>query len=95
MDIRSVDSTIPPAATGGPVVPQEVRVEQQQLIKAVKAVNSEQLFGENSELTFVLDRETRRPLLRLVDVRTKEVIRQIPAEYVIRMAEQLHAYAGA
>lgn len=91
MEIGSIDSKLPSVALSGPAVPVEVRTEQQQLIKAVKAVNSAELFGQNTELTFVLDRQTRRPLLRLVDTRTKEVIRQVPPEYVVRMAEDFKA----
>ncbi len=87
MEIGSLDSKVPPVVSTGPAVPSEVRAEQQQLIKAVKAVNSTQVFGENTELVFVLDRQTRRPLLRLVDMRTKEVIRQVPPEHVLRLAE--------
>jgi flagellar protein FlaG len=49
------------------------------------------MFGENSELTFVLDRQTRRPLVRIIDKKTNEVIRQIPPEYALRMAEYLDA----
>lgn len=62
-----------------------------ELIQAVKKISSAELFGSDSELTFVLDRETRRPLVRIVDKETKEVIRQIPAEHVLRMAEHLKA----
>lgn len=91
MEIGSIDSKIPPVALSGTAIPAEARAEQQQLIQAVKAVNSTELFGQNTELTFVLDRKTRRPLLRLVDTRTNEVIRQVPPEYVVRMAQELKA----
>ena len=63
--------------------------QHHELIRAVKAVNVAELFGQNSELTFVLDRETSRPLVRLIDRTTREVIRQIPPEYVLRMAAEL------
>ncbi len=63
--------------------------QRRELIKAVKALNQKELFGENNELTFILDRNTHRPLMRIVDRRTREVIRQIPSESVLRMAEDL------
>lgn len=63
--------------------------ERRQLVKAIKAINATELYGENYELTFVLDRETRRPLLRIVDRQTREVIRQFPPEYTLRLSEQL------
>ncbi len=88
MDISSVN-TSQPAPTDVNAVPQEIRAENRQLIQAVKSLNSAEMFGQNSELTFVLDRETRRPLLRIVDRETKEVIRQIPPEHALRMAEDI------
>jgi len=38
---------------------------------------------------FLLDRETQRPVIRLVDRKTKDVIRQIPPEYVLQRAGDL------
>jgi len=63
--------------------------QQRELIQAVKAVNVAELFGQNNELTFVLDRETNRPLVRLIDRTTHEIIRQIPPEHVLRIAAEL------
>jgi uncharacterized FlaG/YvyC family protein len=45
------------------------------------------MFGEDSELSFSLDRRSQHAVMRLVNRKTKEVIRQIPAEHVLRMAE--------
>lgn len=70
-------------------LPPERTAEQREIIQAVKAVNAAELFGQNSELTFVLDRETRRPVVRIVDRTTNELIQQIPPEYVLRMAQDL------
>ena len=63
--------------------------QRRELIKAVKALNQTELFGENNELTFALDRYSQRPVVRLVDRKTREVVRQIPTEQVLRMAEEL------
>jgi flagellar protein FlaG len=63
--------------------------ENREIIQAVKALNGAELFGQNNELTFLLDRETQRPIIRLVDRKTKDVIRQIPPEYLLRMAEEI------
>ena len=88
MEIGSVSFNQPsPAAT--PQDSPQTRTENRDLIQAVRALNATELFGQNSELTFVLDRETRRPLVRIVDRDTKEVIRQIPPEYALRLAEDL------
>ncbi len=94
MDIGSVQ----PAGTGlgstnlnhvaNQAGPQETVSSQRQLIQAVKAVNGAELFGYNSELTFVFDRQTHRALVRVVNKDTREVIMQIPAENVLRMAQE-------
>jgi len=83
-----------PLTAASPVTPVDRLPEQRVLIQAVKAVNVADLFGQNSELTFVLDRESRRPLVRLIDRDTNEVIRQIPPEYVLRLAEELRELEG-
>ncbi len=71
-----------------PVTP-EATAQQREIIQAVKAINPSELFGQNSELTFVMDRETHRPLVRIVDRKTNEVLMQVPPEYVLRMAQDL------
>jgi uncharacterized FlaG/YvyC family protein len=80
------------AASAAAPVPPETAAEHRELIRAVRAINPSELFGQNSELTFVLDRETRRPLVRIVDRDTNELIQQIPPEYVLRMAEDLKTF---
>lgn len=63
--------------------------ENRDLIQAVRGVNSSGRLGDNRELTFLLDRETRRPVIQIIDRETHEVIQQVPAEYVLRIAEDL------
>jgi flagellar protein FlaG len=70
------------------LTPQE-KEQQNQLVKAVEAVNKQHLFGEYNELTFSYDRNTGKSILRIVNTKTKEVVRQIPAEYLLRLAEDL------
>ncbi len=69
----------------------EALAQNRDLVKAVQALNGAELFGQNYELTFVMDRDSHRPVLRLVDRDTREVIRQIPPDYVLRMAGDLAA----
>ncbi len=74
-------------------VPAVLTPEQRDLIQAVKAINSAEMFGQNNELTFVFDRDSRRTLVRVVDRRTNEVVMQIPAERVLEMARDVqHRY---
>lgn len=68
---------------------QEDLAEKRELIQAVKAINASEAFGNQSELTFVLDRATKQAIMRVVDRETGKVIRQIPQEHVLRLAEDL------
>jgi flagellar protein FlaG len=66
-----------------------VAAQNRELIQAVKAVNASEMLGTRSELTFSIDRQTQRLVVRLVDKETKDVIRQYPPEYVLRLAEDI------
>ena len=54
-----------------------------------RAINAAELYGEDSELAFVLDRRTRRALIRLVDRKTKQVLRELPSDLVLSLAESV------
>lgn len=90
MEIRRIEGTgespVVSLATN-PLTPQE-RSEQMKLIQAVKTINEAQVFGQNRELTFAFDRQSRRTIMKIVDKETQEVIRQIPQEYVLRLAKE-------
>ena len=88
MEVHPTNRVTPelPGSSSVSPVPPEQRAENRELILAVKAVNSSELLGYDSELAMFVDRETRKPVVRLVDKETKEVIRQIPAEHVLQMA---------
>ena len=63
---------------------------QREIVTAVKAVNSSQMLGSNNELAFKMDRETKQSVIQIIDRETKEVIQQIPAEYILRVAATLN-----
>ena len=66
----------------------EEQKEQRELIHAVRAVNAAAAFGDDNELTFYFDRNTHKALVRIVNKQTREVVRQIPNESVLRIAQQ-------
>ena len=87
MDIAPLH-TAPQTSAPAPVsVSAEQQAENRQLIQAVHAINAAELFGEDSELTFALDRKTGRGLIRLVKRKTRELIREISSEDVLEMAD--------
>lgn len=67
----------------------EQKAEQQELVRAVRAVNASGLMGADQELTFSMDRGSRKMVVRVIDRTTHEVLLQIPNEQVLRMAERL------
>jgi uncharacterized FlaG/YvyC family protein len=81
------------SAQAPPVIAAEVRderaAENRELVQAVKAVNGTEMFGQDNQLTFQRDARTKRMIVRVVNTKTNEVISQIPAEYVLRLAEDL------
>ena len=88
MEISAIsrNNAVAPAET--PVKPQDQAVPSE-IISAVKAVNQAELMGEGTELNFARDRETNRPVVRIIDKNTQEVLDQIPPEVVLRIAESL------
>jgi len=89
MDITGVNGVgAIPTATPAPVAPEQV-AENRDIVQAVKAVNAAQSFGDNNEITFMMDRNTKQPVIRIINRTTKEVVEQIPPEYVLRLAEEL------
>jgi uncharacterized FlaG/YvyC family protein len=72
--------------TAQPVQPQSE--EQKALLRAVKTVNAAQLFGQDNEITFIIDRALKIAVVRVVNKNTGEVVEQIPTEQVLKMAEE-------
>ena len=93
MEIGKVDQAFGIAAVlpAAPPVSPEQRAEQQRMIQAVKTINQAEVFGDSSELTFTFDRTSKKMILKLVDRETQEGIRQLPPEYLLRLAEDLES----
>ncbi|MFN7647456.1 MAG: flagellar protein FlaG [Acidobacteriota bacterium] len=89
MDPKSIQSSPRVPSPASPDLARQHLEDRKALVSAVKAINDSAVFGENYELTFVFDRPNQRTLIRIIDRETKEVIRQLPAEYALRVASQL------
>ncbi len=61
--------------------------ERRDLIKATHIVNENQMLGSNSELVFLMDNAGHRAIMRVIDRETKEVIMQLPPDYVLKLAK--------
>ena len=77
------------AASMAAVQSAKEKAEQRELVQAVKAVNASGVMGSDQELTFSLDRQAKKMVVKVVDRKTQEVLLQIPDEQVLRMAEML------
>ncbi|HEY4361719.1 MAG TPA: flagellar protein FlaG [Bryobacteraceae bacterium] len=90
MNVSSIANLVAPV--GAPTEPapaHHLTEDQRTLIHAVKAVNASEMLGQDNELTFVFERGSHRTVARIVNKQTREVVKQIPAEYVLRMAEEM------
>lgn len=78
-----------PSQTPVEAVHEPLPIHNSELVQAVRAVNAAELFGDRSEITFVIDRRTQTALVRIVDKESGEVVRQFPPEYLLALSEQL------
>ena len=73
--------------------PAEKLAERRQLIQATRLVNQSGALGKN-QLVILVDGKTHRPVIRIEDRETHEVVLQVPPEYVLRLAENLRSDSG-
>lgn len=64
-----------------------------QVKQAVKSIN-ETVQAFTRDLEFTVDEDTKKTLVKVVDVNTNEVIRQIPSEEVLAIAKALDKLQG-
>ena len=62
-----------------------------QLPQAVRLVNNSNIFSPENELTLAMDRTTHRPITRIVNRNTHELVMQLPPEYILELASQLQS----
>ena len=67
----------------------KIQAENFEVIRAVRAINASGTLGENHELVFSLDLQSRRPVIKIINRTTHEVVRQIPNVRVLQLAEDL------
>lgn len=79
---------VPAPASNGGISGQPI-AERRALAGAVAAINESGAFGPQRELSFLVDPASRRLVVRIVDVGSREVVSQIPSEEVLEMQSQL------
>ena len=94
MDISAVHRDVQPLAAAAPVAPVGQSAENREIIQAVKALNATEMFGQENELVFQMDRQVHRMVVRVVNRKTQEVISQVPPEYILRLSQDLDTGSG-
>jgi flagellar protein FlaG len=89
MDVNSFNRIAQGAAATATPIPPENASQNRQVVQAVKALNRSEMFGEQNNLEFRRDPDTRRMVVKVVNRNTGEVVSQIPPEYVLRLSESL------
>ncbi len=79
---------ISPAEATAPVQQPGAIPDLPQLAQAVKSINKT-LQEQAQGLEFAVDADSDRTIVKVIDKKTKEVLRQIPAEEVLQIAKAL------
>ena len=87
MEITGIGRSAQGLHTPATIEPVDRTAAVREVVQAVKAVNQVEMFGPENELLFQRDSRTQRMVIRLVNRKTREVVSQVPAEYVLRLVE--------
>jgi len=90
MQIGPVSSLTPaPAVDAVPTGNNQDPTLMKQMVTAVRALNQSELYGQDRELQFARDPETKTMVIKVVQQTTGEVVEQIPPEEVLRLFQAL------
>ena len=84
--LSRITQALPAVATAVPV---DAVAENREVVQAVKALNKTEMFGQDNDLIFQRDPQTQRMVVKVVNRATKDVVSQIPPEYVLRLAADM------
>lgn len=97
--LNTVEANRSPRPSNSAPPPEEAKglqpkdVNRKSLADAAKTAN-EAIQGLRSDLKFTVDEETGINVVKFIDVNTKEVIRQIPAQEMLEIAKRLDELQG-
>lgn len=89
MEIPRFDSVGLHAGASTPTPSNEDEIAVREVVTALHQVNKSELMGEDRQLTFSRDPQTRQPVIQIIDQSTGDVIDQIPSETLLELAQQL------
>lgn len=82
-----------PTATANPVTAKDAPASMDELQDAVGKLNAS-IQASSQSLEFSIDEDSKRTVVKLVDVTTKEVVRQYPSEEALRISKSLDGFKG-
>jgi uncharacterized FlaG/YvyC family protein len=88
MNLSSISSLSSHLTTAAQLAPPKSTEDQKALVQAVKTVNAAQMFGQENELTFRIDRAAGIAVVRIVNRETGELVQEIPNEQVLALADE-------
>jgi len=86
-------SRTPPMPPVGPLAPDDAERVTQAFDDVVERLNA-QMMANNRNLGFALDRRLNIPVITVTDKNTGDLVRQIPAESVLRVAHSIENLKG-
>jgi flagellar protein FlaG len=89
MDVNTLSRITQGAPATATPLKDDTATQNRQVVQAVKALNKSEMFGQDNGLEFQRDPDTRRWVVKVVNRTTGDVVSQVPAEYVLRLAEDL------
>ena len=89
MDLTAINGSATGIHAPEPAVTLDKTAEKREVVQAIKTVNGAEMFGPENELRFQRDPETNRFVIRVVNRKTREVLSQVPEEYVLRLAADM------
>jgi flagellar protein FlaG len=92
-DLVKVASAEPVKVSPDAVQALKPAVEIKDVKQAVEKLN-QAVLGYSDSLQFSVDEESKRPIVKLIDTKTKEVIRQFPSEEAISIAKAIDRFQG-
>ena len=61
--------------------------ELRSLAQAAQSANTHQAAGDGREFSIAIDRVSRQVVVRIIDSRTRDIIEQTPADYLLRLRD--------
>lgn len=83
-------ATTPTIGVSGPAPMGQAAENQRQLTQASRVVNQSGILGQN-QIVFTIDSQTNQRVVRIENRETHDVVQQIPPEYVLELAQNLHS----